>query len=284
MNLLPAPRQNPLAPAWRLPSFERPYAVRRFVTEDTFTVAAGTLAPRNLIQMDGDADMIVDEISFGRQAALPGRIQARFQTGDGLRMSYDLLMCEEIEGPLFPPLALKARSRMYVDLQNSGLASIDVQVQLKGWKQYQAIDSNPCVDGFAPEEYLPLWRRYSSPAAGQHDEAFDYYFELPATSGQVQLAQPLPLEDDAVFLWRGSCGLSDGAGAQKVILYDPFGNKLASDYVLQDNAFGQANQARPQFPEVVCPPGSFPAIDASEYLAASTTLRFVLRGVKRIQD
>jgi hypothetical protein len=277
-------QSNPLAQAWRLPSFEQPFASFRYVKAATFTIDAGAYVPRNLVELDGDADMCITEVSFGRGAAAAGTILARITTGDGLRMSYDLLATEEIEGALFPELGMKARSRLLVDLQNNGGSDVDVQVQFKGWKQSQRISPGACVPGFGPETYNPAWASYSKAPAGWKDLPFQYYFELSALALQDQDGIPLNIEDDAVFFARGISGVSDGDGAQKFILTDPYGTQLSSDFVTQDCFWGQGGLQKPLYPEIFCPPGSSFQLRAQEYLNATTTARFVLHGVKRVPD
>lgn len=288
ISALPSLRENPLAQAFRLPSFEFPYAAIRYTRDKTFTVGAGAGVYSQQIQLDRDADMLINELAFGIGAANPGTITARFKTNDGKRMSYDLIPVEELSGPLFPPMLMDAGTNLYVDLFNSGAGSIDVQVLLKGWRQYQPVTPQPCVQGFVPEEYLPLWQRYSAAPEGWHDEPYVYPFILTCASGAQKLKQPLPMDDDAVFLWRGISGidaLGGGGGLQKFIFWDAWGNPLSSDFVVQANELGPGGICRPIYPEVVCPASSVPQVDQAEYTGGGDAeTRVSLVGVKRFRD
>lgn len=278
-------RQNPICPAWRYPSFEFETAALRYVKDRTFTVpTTGSFGLE--LNIDQDSDLLINEISFGVDAADPGEIQARL-TNDGKRLSRDLLMVEEISGPLFTPMFCRQGAKVMIDLTNASGDSQDVQVQLKGWRQYGPLGAGQCAPGFEPESYLPIWKRYSSPPAGWHDEPYDYYFELPILASATRNKIPLPLDNDAVFLMRGMCGFSDeadGAGYQRLLFWDPWGNPLAQSLDLQGNVLGTENNLKTLFPEVLCPAGSVLQVDQAEILGAATTARVVLRGVKRFQD
>ncbi len=282
--ILPVPFSNPLAQRWRLASFESARVNRYWRYGKTFTVAAGTTVFNQSIPIQGGADFLWRENAFGIGASAPGKIFARFRDGNGKRMSKDLLSVEELRGPIAISQLLPRTSQVFVDIQNTGVGSIDVQVILKGVNLYQPLGINTAPAGFEPEEYVPLWATYSIPPAGWHDEPFDYYFELAAASLQVQNGVPLQMDSDADFYWRGVTGFSSGNGLQQLIWRDAWDNQLSSDFVTQGNELGVAPNCRPLNPEVCCPAYSTLAVSATEYATATTTLKFALRGVKRFRN
>lgn len=282
-SILAPPFSNPLAQAWRLPSFEARRVTTRWEYAQTFTVAAGTTVPNNIIPIQGSSPFLWREIGFDIAAANPGTIFARFRDGRGKKLSADLLSVEELDGPIPISQFLPHASQLFVDLQNTGLASIDVQVILKGVQLYQRLGINDCMPGFEPENYLPLYQMYSKPGPREYDEPFDYYFEIAATASQNQTVV-LPMESDADFYWRGLTAAYTGDGLQKFQFVDAWDNSLSSDYVLQTNAFGLAPMARPLGPpEVCCPAYSALTVRAIEYAAHAATAKIVLRGVKRFK-
>jgi len=282
--ILPVAYSNPLAQNWRLPSFGAKRVNRYYRYGATFTVAPGTTVFNQSIPIQGGADFLWREVAFDIGAALPGTIFARFRDGKGKRMSKDLLAVEEVRGPIAISQLLPRTSQILVDLQNTGAASIDVQVILKGVNLYQPVGINTMPAGLEPEEYVPLWATYSTPLPGWHDEPFDYYFEFAATLLQVQNGLPLQMDSDADFYWRGVTGFSSGDGLQRLIWRDAWDNQLSPGPIVQANALGQAPQCRPINPEVLCPAYSTPTVSLEEYAGATTTLKFALRGVKRIRN
>lgn len=275
---------NVLAPAWRLPSFDSPGVPLRWEYGGSFLVKAGTTVPNNIIPINGGSDFLWREVAFNIGAAIPGVIFARFRDGKGKKLSYDLLAVEELDGPLPISLKLPRTSQFFVDLQNTGGADITVQVILKGIQLYQRAGINTVPPGFEPESYLPMYKAFSRPPAGWHDEPFDYYFEIAALALQNQTVT-LPMESDADFYWRGSTAAYIGTGLQKFRFSDAWDNDLSSDFVFQTNEFGLAPQARPLGPpEVCCPAYSNLNVRAIEYNNNTTTAKIVLRGVKRFQD
>jgi len=287
--IAPAGYSNPLAQPWRLPSFESKRVNRYWRYAETFTVAAGTTVQGGPnegeahIDIQGSADFLWREIAFDIAAANPGTMFARFRDGSGKRMSKDLLAVEELDGPIAISKLLPRTSQMFVDLQNTGGADIDIQVILKGINLYQPLGIHTCMPGFDPESYVPLWFTYSTPPPGWKDEPYDYYFEIPATVLQVQNGLPLQMDSDADFYWRGITGFSTGDGLQKVLFRDAWDNQLAADQIVQANAFGQAPNCRPISPEVCCPAYSTLTAFATEYANDTTTLKFAMRGVKRVR-
>lgn len=275
---------NVLAPAWRLPSFDCPGVPQRWEYGGSFLVQAGKTVQNNVIPINGGSDFLWREVAFDIGAAIPGVIFARFKDGTGKKLSYDLLSVEELDGPLPISRKLPRASQLFVDIQNTGGADITVQPILKGIQLYERAGINTAPAGFTPEVYTPMYKAYSRPPAGWHDEPFDYYFEIPATALQNQVVV-LPMESDADFYWRGSTAAYTGTGLQKFIFFDAWDNALQSDFVFQTNEFGLAPQARPLGPpEVVCPAYSTLQVRASEYNNNTTTAKIVLRGVKRYQD
>ncbi len=278
------PYSNPLAQAWRLPSFESPRVNLRWEYGKTFTVAAGTTVPNNIIPIEGSAPFLWREVAFNIGASAPGKIFARFRDGRGKKLSADLLSVEELAGPIPISQLLPRTSQLFVDIQNTGVGSIDVQVILKGIQLYQRLGINDCMPGFDPEDYTPLYKMYSRPAVGEFDEPFDYYFEIAATALQNQTVV-LPMESDADFYWRSMTAAYTGAGLQKFQFADAWDNSLSSDFVLQTNAFGLAPMGRPLGPpEVCCPAYSALTVRAVEYANDTTTAKIVLRGVKRFKS
>lgn len=281
---LVVPFSNPLAQAWRLPSFESPRVNLRWEYGATFTVAAGTTLSNNIIPIQGSSPFLWREVAFDIAAALPGTIFARFRDGHGKKLSADLLSVEELNGPIPISQMLPRTSQLFVDIQNTGLVSINVQVILKGINLYQRLGINTCMPGFEPEEYTPLYKMYSCPGPGEYDEPFDYYFEIAATALQQQTVV-LPMESDSDFYWRSMTAAYTGAGLQKFQFSDAWDNSLSSDFVVQTNAFGLAPMARPLGPpEVCCPAYSALTVRAVEYNNNTTTAKIVLRGVKRFKN
>lgn len=286
-SIPPVPYSNPLAQPWLLPSFEAPRVNLRTTYGGTFTVPAGTTVYNQAIPIHSNADFLCREFAFDIADADPGDITVRMKDSRGRRASRDMLAVEELEGPLQVTWKMERTTQILVDLTNNNAADIDVQVILKGIEVFQPLGINNCMPGFEEEEYVPLYERYSLPAPGWHDEPYDMYFELDATASQVRGGVPLSMDTDADFFWRGISGYSneeDGIGLLKLKFKDAFGNQLSSDDVLQANEVGVAPNARPMFPECVCPAYSTLTVDATEYTGHATTLRFVLRGVKRYRD
>lgn len=283
--VLPANFSNPLCPPWRLPSFESQEVQIRYAYAQTFTVAAGATVYNQAIPISRSSDFRCRMLAFGIGSALPGTIYVRFKDGNGRKLSADLLAVEELRGPVFPDLFLRKGTQVLVDIQNTGLASRDVQVILKGSEVYQRLGINNCMPGFEPESYIPAWAQYSTPPAGWHDEPFDYFYSISATALQVQNGIPLPMESDADFYWRAISGrVATGSGLLKLKFNDAFGNQLSSGFVLQDGELGVAPNARPILPEVVCPMYSTLSLDVQEYGNNTVTTQIVLRGVKRFKD
>ncbi len=275
---------NVLAPAWRLPSFDSPRVPQRWEYAGNFLVPAGTTVMNQVIAINGGSEFLWREVAFDIAGANPGVIFARFKDGKGKKLSYDLLSVEELRGPIPISMTLPRASQFFVDLQNTGGADITVQVILKGIQVFDRAGIYTVPIGFELESYLPMYKAFSKPPIGWHDEPFDYYFEIPATALQDQNVT-LPMESDADFFWRGSTAAYIGAGLQKFLFSDAWDNQLASDYVFQTNEFGLAPQARPLGPpEVVCPAYSNLNVKAIEYANDTTTAKIVLRGVKRYQD
>ncbi len=275
---------NVLAPAWRLPSFDSPRVPQRWEYAGSFLVTAGSTLMNQVIAINGGSEFLWREVAFDIAAANPGVIFARFKDGQGKKLSQDLLSVEELRGPLPISMMLPRASEFFVDLQNTGGADINVQVILKGAQMFDRVGIYTIPIGFEPESYLPMYKAFSKPPIGWHDEPFDYYFEIPATALQSQNVT-LPMQSDADFYWRGSTAAYIGAGLQKFLFSDAWDNQLASDFVFQTNEFGLAPQARPLGPpEVCCPAYSNLNVKAIEYANATTTAKIVLRGVKRYQD
>jgi hypothetical protein len=282
--ILPVCYSNPLAPRWRLPSFDFPKVNQRWEYAATFVVPAGGTVMNNVIPINGGTEFLWREVGFNIGAAAAGTIFARFKDGKGKKLSNDLLSVEELSGPLPINQSLPRATQLFVDLQNTGVGNISVQVILTGVQIYDRAGINTVVAGFEPEAYTPLYEMYSKPPAGWHDEPFDYYFEIPATALQTQTVV-LPMEADADFYWRGSTAAYIGNGLQRFQFSDAWDNNLSFGYVFQTNEFGLAPQARPLGPpEVCCPAYSTVTVRAVEYANATTTAKIVLRGVKRYRD
>lgn len=283
MGALVKPYSNVLAPAWRLPSFESKRVPVRWEYGDTFTVANGSTSPNNSIPIQGSSPFLWRELAFNIGNALPGTIFARFRDGRGKKLMSDFMAVEELAGPIPVSLLLPHGSQLFVDLQNTGAGSIDVQVILKGKQLYQRLGINDCMPGFEPEEYFPEYRAFSKPAPDEFDEPFDYFFQVVATASQEQVVI-LRMESDADFYWRSMTASYSGVGLQKFKFADAWDNSLQSDYVLQTNMFGLAPMARPIGPpEVCCPAYSALTLNAIEYTANAATANIILRGVKRFK-
>lgn len=284
-RIFPAAFSNPLAPAWRLPSFEAKFVNYRWTYGGTFAIPAGSLVQNNQIDINGGSDFICRELAFQINADQPaGSIRVRFKDPTGKRMSADLLTTEELEGPVAIDWFCPRSQPVLVDIQNpSGHAAV-VQVILKGIEIFQPLGVNRCMPGFEPERYTPLFDMYSIPAPGWHDEPFDYYFELPVAASARRQGTPMKMDGDADFFWRGVGGYSADEGRQYLRWIDPFGNYLSNAYVAEENELGVAPYARPMLPEVCCPAYSVLSADQVAMAAAAAQANVVLRGVKRFRD
>jgi hypothetical protein len=288
-QILPVCYSNPLAQNWRYPSFEAPKVNQqwKYAPILPLTVPAGTTLYDQKIPMVGGADFLWRENAFDTGAAVPGTIRIRFKDQQGKRMSHDLLAVEELQGPIPVSEFVSRSTQITYDIQNLGLANVQVQVILKGILVYEPLGINTCMPGFSPEDYMPLYCMYSLPPAGWHDEPYDMYFEIPATALQSQQGLPLQMDTDADFFVRGITGFADttpGNGLQMFRFIDAWQNQLSSTYVLQGNELGPAPQARPIFPEIWLPKYSTPTVDCIEYEDDSTLTKFAFRGVKRFQN
>lgn len=284
--ILPVQYSNPMAQAWRLPSFEAPEVNLRYTYGPSFTVAAGTVLYDQPIPINSNADFITREFAFDIGAANPGTIRVRFKDMSGQRQSRDMLAIEELRGPLPLSWRLPRVGQIKVDIQNTGGSDISVQVILKGVEVFQPLGINTCMPGFEPEDYVPLYERYSIPPPGWHDEPSDQYFEITRTASQNRI-NVLQMPTDADFYWRGITGYNntgDGVGLLKLLFSDAWDNQLSSAAILQGNEIGVAPQARPVYPEVCCPAYSILNVQATEYTANACKLRYALRGVLRYRD
>jgi hypothetical protein len=283
--ILPACYSNPYAPPWRLPNFESPWVNLRWTYDEVFLVPGGGKTQFNLtIPINGNSDFICRELAFDNGGAQPGSLLVRFKNADGRRMSHDLLQIEEYAGPIPIDWYIKKGTNVYVDIQNTDVTAT-LQVILKGISVYEPLGINTCMPGFEPERYLPLYKMYSRPAQGWHDEPYDMYFDVEQNVSTVIQSQPLLMDSDADFYVRGITGLAAGVGLVKVRFQDNWQNSLSAGYVLQGNEFGPAPQARPIYPEICCPLQSNLTVDLSEYtgIGNASTL-FALRGVKRFRN
>jgi hypothetical protein len=288
-QLNPQCYSNPLAQAWRLPNFEAPKVNLqwKYAPLLPLTVNAGQTLYNQIIPMVGQADFIWREVAFDTGGAAQGTITIRFKDSQGKRMSHDLLAVEELQGPLVVPQFVPRSTQVFFDISNGGTSNVNVQPILKGILAFEPLGINTCMPGFEPEDYIPLYKMYSLPPEGWHDEPFDYYFEIPATALQSQQGIPLNMDTDADFYCRGIGGFADetvGGGLLKLRFIDAWQNQLSSDYVFQENELGPAPQARPIYPEIYCPKYATLALDAIEYNDDETTMKFCLRGVKRFKN
>jgi hypothetical protein len=134
------------------------------------------------------------------------------------------------------------------------------------------------VNPFTDTPYTPLLDKYPSCPAGFEDHWCAQYFEINLAGNGNVARFPLQLDTDAVFYWRAVMG--NKLFQFTILLYDPWGNELASGVDLAENILDNA-QPGVFFPEIVCPAGSTPLIDVAEYTGSSGLLKLALVGVKR---
>lgn len=134
------------------------------------------------------------------------------------------------------------------------------------------------MNPFQDTLYTPLIDKYPPCPDGMELHWYAEYFELAVGANAVLTQVPLALDTDVEFYWRGNMGSLDYQF--QILFYDPWGNKLASGLDLAENLLSKANPGV-FFPEVICPRGSTPLIDITEYTGSPGTLKLALLGVKR---
>jgi hypothetical protein len=283
---------NVFAPEWM--GFTPPVSGVSDIETDLIlpmTLTSGqVLSGSNALQLpiDSDADALLREIRYVFVGANPGALltdmRVRLRDGDGNLVTSDYIYAADLAGSVGPVLGLRKGSVLLFELQNVGAATINAQFILKCIKRIQG----PAVKVLA-SPYTPLYKQYSTPPPGYHDEGYSYYYEIPLTLALPARRVPLQTDNDAPFFWRATAG--DGSTFfANVTLYGP------SDVALQsrvmgveapitpyENLFPGFGAQAPNYPEIEIPVGGVVLIDAVLFPGgpATGTLKLELRGVKR---
>jgi hypothetical protein len=120
--------------------------------------------------------------------------------------------------------------------------------------------------------------RYPACPAGYEDHWYIHYFEFSVSANQISAKLPLQLDTDSDFRWRATMGSIDHQFQLR--FYDPWGNPLESGLLIAELMLSKAAPGV-FFPEIICPAGSTPQMDLTEYTGNSGTLKLALLGVKR---
>jgi hypothetical protein len=134
------------------------------------------------------------------------------------------------------------------------------------------------VSAFVDTPYVALIDKYPPCPSGYEEHWYTQYFEISVSASQVISRYPLTLDTDVDLRWRAIKGSLDYQF--QIRLYDPWGNPLASGLDLAENILSKAAPGL-QWPEVVCPRGSTPLVDITEYTGSPGTLKLAIMGVKR---
>jgi hypothetical protein len=203
----------------------------------------------------------------------------RFVDAFGKRRSPDFIPALEWSGPIFPMWRIPGGAHVLIDARNTTGGDLETQVIFWGW---QRLATRPRFESGLLEPYLPLWKRYSQPPPGYHDERFDLPLSLSLTASQ-ELTVPIQLGNDWPFLWRGLVHTKGGVGDSKLLWMEPRGNLLSNTHQFVSCDAGNI-LARPWYPEIACAPQSVIQLRAKEYLGFAATLDLALTGVRRVRD
>jgi hypothetical protein len=234
------------------------------------------------LDIDEDGDVIVREFQFAfvgdNLGVALSDLRVRIHDGDGSLVTLEYVTLIDIMGTV-PQWGVRRGAQLIFDLRNVGGATITGQLILKTVKRVACVNPTPAVI-----PYVPMYRRFSDPPAGYHDEAYSLYYEIPLTVARPSVVQlPLPNDIDADFIWRGLGGNGEVALTQ-IRLYDANNVPLFDSLTPYECATSRNPGAFAPFSsEVVIPRGGVVYGDFSLAPGAVVpqTVKLSLRGVKR---
>jgi len=297
-------RGNLLAPMWAGVTPQLPgYCDVEFdFVPVQVTIPPGGLSLKNQLPVDMDADYLgreffVSPIAGTTSGANPQDLKIRITDGDSNAITSDWITANDING-VFGPSVLPFRkgSVILVDFWNQGTATLVVMMGIKGFKRFPCNDKQGPLPPFYPES-----ARFCKEWEGVRFEEYEYFYEfsnyvtpfsppwaqsLNAYGASVFRQVPLPTDNDADFLWRGTTGqiMRSGAaglssaGRVSLRFYDhnivPLANVIpttglgpGAELVLSDGG----GRMSPAFPEILIPRGSSAAVDIGVNLNLSAT-------------
>jgi hypothetical protein len=138
---------NPLVPRWRMDSTnpsETPPGFRDqfFQYAMDFTIAANIFAQSLFIILDRDADFVLRQIeadAYQTGTSAGSQLGAfRLRDSFGNPLSDDLLLLNDVFGPIFTELWMPGGSRVFLDFDNTQNGfSVQVAVTLRGCKRFK---------------------------------------------------------------------------------------------------------------------------------------------------
>jgi len=134
------------------------------------------------------------------------------------------------------------------------------------------------ANAFVDTPYTPLFQKYDPCPPGYEEHWYAQYVEIPVTASQIISKLPLKIDTDVDFRWRSQMGSLNYQF--QIRLYDPWGNPLSNSLLMAELVLSKASPPV-QWPEILCPAGSTPLIDITEYTGNPGTLKLALLGVKR---
>jgi hypothetical protein len=294
------PVGNIYAPPWMSisPSIAGYTDIEFDIDLPTVTVQPSSILSNQTLQLDGDYDFLVREIQFvvfpvADESFEPSDLRARIRDPFGRLITSDFIQVQNLNGALAIVWGLKRQGQVTFDFQNVNAENaISVQTILKGWKR-KISPGAPAIRS----PYVPMYRRYALPIdQGVHLEDYEYPFTFTASGPGDLLRVPLPIEDQADFLWRGITGDFNSinndvavVGSVGLRFYDYTGTPLS--IVGLTNPWGSPNVGQfresilssgggrpaPMYPEILIPKGGAAEVDLS--FGAAATVRFSLRGM-----
>ncbi len=284
----------------------------------TLTLAPGAKALKQFLPVDNDADYLTRELIAlpiaGTTGTLnPQDLKFRLVDGDGQFITSDWVTLNDINGPVGPAvLPLRKGSQPYVDVWNqSASATAVLIVGFKGMKRVACNTQQSDIPEFVPQS-----KRFCKPwLPGMWFEEYEYFFEFvngtlatippwamnlqPQTPNNEFQQFPLPIDNDAGFLWRGTSGMIMSKGGPAPVpgewflrFFDVSNVPLARQVprptlapsiagpgaeLVLSNGGGRMS---PHWPEILIPRGGAIAVDIALLTDATVSVQFSLRGVK----
>ena len=133
------------------------------------------------------------------------------------------------------------------------------------------------VNPFAPPVYNGF--EDTSPI-GYKDVDFTYPYDVALTALQALRGQPLQINSDADFVWRGLV-IAVATGPFTIRILDAQGFALSSAPIAAANILGDAASPYPIFPDWILPAGGQFSIDITDTSGAPNVVQILFRGAKR---
>lgn len=291
---------NLFAPAWQgvTPLLKGWCDVDFDFTPIQVAVAPGSFALKNQLPVDTDADYLSREIFVAPIAGTtgdpitgivnPSDLKIRITDGDGNAITSDWITANDLNGPVGPvPLPLRKGSIPLIDFWNQGTGTLIVQCGVKGFKRFKCSNEQGVIPPFYPASL-----RYCKPWRGVRFEDYEYPFAFsngtspfyppwvtnlqPSSPNSVFQKFPLPIDNDADFLWRGLTGMIMTQGPSPVA-------QLPNEFMLlfYDNEQVPLARAVPRFgftPAIAGPPAELVLSNGGGRMAPFFSEIFIPRG------